>query len=248
MFIMSEKIDELVKALCSLQNSLPKLTKESKGYAHKYADLTTCLEAIREPLRDNGFALTHIVTIEEGQTILATFLLHTSGQWMKASFPLHADMVDMKNKIQAFGSVITYARRYSLTAMIGLTQEDDDGTKGGTIYSPPSKSMALSGVDFSNMKGKFVKDSTSIYPNKPTIKENDYEENKSKKLVVELRLLCEEYNIDMNDFAAFHKIQSKNILMMENIIKNFMEFYDSYKLAKLAQAPAWDVQKEKVQI
>ena len=61
--------------------------------------------------------------------------MHTSGQWIAERFymkPIKADP-------QAYGSVITYQRRYALSAILGLnTDEDDDGNKA----SEPTKVKA----------------------------------------------------------------------------------------------------------
>jgi hypothetical protein len=57
-----------------------------------------------------------IVTVE-------TLLIHSSGQWIMSKISAPAD----KPTAQGIGSAITYCRRYSLAAMVGLAQQDDDG-------------------------------------------------------------------------------------------------------------------------
>jgi hypothetical protein len=125
--MMSEDIKELAKALCEAQGKIKNVHKESSGYQYKYADLGNCINAVKEPLRENGLALTQLIDKEEGELVLITLLMHTSGQWIKSAFPLNTTVISMQNKMQAFGAVISYARRYSLAAIIGLAQEDDDG-------------------------------------------------------------------------------------------------------------------------
>ena len=65
------------------------------------------------------------VELGAGHIGLETRLIHAeSGQWISsvAIIPLP------KNDPQGMGSAITYARRYALTAMLGIiTEEDDDG-------------------------------------------------------------------------------------------------------------------------
>jgi len=74
-------------------------------------------------LTSNGLAVTQIADIDsEGRAVLETVLMHTSGEWIKGRLPLLANKPDP----QAQGSAITYARRYSLSAIIGLCTEDDD--------------------------------------------------------------------------------------------------------------------------
>jgi hypothetical protein len=58
-----------------------------------------------------------------GAVVLATRLVHESGEWLESYTPILAK----DNTAQAQGSGITYARRYALAAMVGVYQTDDDG-------------------------------------------------------------------------------------------------------------------------
>jgi len=60
-----------------------------------------------------------VQTIENG--VLHTRLLHTSGQWIASEHPL-----PMSGRPQEIGSALTYARRYSLSALIGIAADEDD--------------------------------------------------------------------------------------------------------------------------
>jgi hypothetical protein len=61
--------------------------------------------------------------IREGHMILRTMLLHTSGQYIVSEYPL-----PMTGRPQEMGSAQTYARRYSLAALVcNASDEDDDG-------------------------------------------------------------------------------------------------------------------------
>jgi len=65
---------------------------------------------------------------------LITMLLHASGQWIKSCLPIIAQKPDA----QALGAAITYMRRFSLSAMVGICPEDDDGNiaSGRTVITP----------------------------------------------------------------------------------------------------------------
>jgi hypothetical protein len=52
-----------------------------------------------------------------------TTLAHSSGQWISGEMPI----VLSKTDPQSIGSALTYYRRYTLSAMIGIAPEDDDG-------------------------------------------------------------------------------------------------------------------------
>jgi len=126
----SETIATLAAALAKAQAEFPAIprdrtvevtTRSGSKYKFAYAPLDTIMEKIRPTLRANGLAFMQSLNGES----LTTTLLHTSGEWL-ASDPMPVRVVDSGS--QAFGSAITYARRYALTAMLGIvTEEDDDG-------------------------------------------------------------------------------------------------------------------------
>jgi hypothetical protein len=115
----SVEISELIKALCIVQGKIkhPKKDKENPFYKSKYSDLTQICEVTQPLLSDNGLAVSQF-----GDCVLITMLLHTSGQYIAGSLKLNPE----KQTPQGFGSAITYARRYSLAAIIGIAPEDDD--------------------------------------------------------------------------------------------------------------------------
>jgi ERF superfamily len=125
--LMSEKIDALAGALSKTQNSIENVNKNKQGYGYKYADLASCLSAIKKPLNDNGLSISQLVTHDENkQQVLVTLLMHESGQWLKSKFYIENVIMKQCNSLQQIGAGLTYARRYALSAIIGLSQEDDD--------------------------------------------------------------------------------------------------------------------------
>jgi hypothetical protein len=231
MLIMSEKIEELAKALSSAQGALENVSKDTQAYNYKYATLGSCLTAIRQPLKDNGLALSHLMSKEDGEMVLLTLLMHTSGQWIKSSFPLHVDMVPintkMPNKVHAMGSLISYARRYSLTAIMGLAQEDDDGVQGSTIVKEDKR-------DVKGSKNPF--DFSTFTPPRNYVRESPTAG--SFPLLEEFKILCDKNKVNMVDFANFHKIKSTNLPQLKDAVENFESLYETYQLAKTAQAEA----------
>lgn len=121
---MSEQISELCKALSKVQGELHGAVKDSNNpfYKSKYADLQSVWEACRESLCKNGFSVSQVVKTSDGVCVLVSYLLHSSGQWISSEYPLHP----VKDDPQGFGSCVTYARRYSLAALVGVYQVDDD--------------------------------------------------------------------------------------------------------------------------
>jgi len=123
--LQSQEIKDISAALVKAQGSLENAKKDSTNphLKSKFASLTSVLEAIREPLAKNGLSYTQATMPLDGQIFVVTTLSHVSGQWFRSYTPL----ILSKNDMQGLGSAYTYGRRYSLCAMVGITQEDDDG-------------------------------------------------------------------------------------------------------------------------
>lgn len=125
----TECINELIAALVKVQTKIEFAAKDKKNpfFKSSYADLPGVWEVCREHLGSNGLAIIQTVDGDHEHIFLTTTLAHTSGQWMKSRMPL----ILSKKDIQGLGSAITYGRRYSLMAMVGVCQddEDDDGNK-----------------------------------------------------------------------------------------------------------------------
>ncbi len=135
----SESITELVKALSAFQGamkSVPK-AKTNSYFNSKYADLDAIWDTCREPLKDNGFSLVQTTDSDpDGNLFLETTLFHNSGEYMVSVYPI-TPMRQVKDvgweasgDPQSLGSAITYARRYAMSAMLGISAEDDDDAEG----------------------------------------------------------------------------------------------------------------------
>ena len=120
----TESINELAAALAKAQGQMEaaRFNKTNTHFRQKYADFTSVREASRKPLADNGLAVMQYCEQVEGKYVLVTLLAHTSGQWIKSYFPLTPK--DMS--CQSIGSAMTYAKRYGLSAMLGIVADDDD--------------------------------------------------------------------------------------------------------------------------
>lgn len=123
----SENINELAKALLSFQGDLkPVATNQGNTFFnHPYADLNSIWEAVRLPLHENGLSVVQTVQGQGHDWFLVTTLCHTSGQWLEGSIPL----ILTKSDMQGLGSAITYARRYGIAAILGISQYDDDADR-----------------------------------------------------------------------------------------------------------------------
>jgi hypothetical protein len=121
------KTSQLAFALALAQADITsaELTKENSFTKSKYADLASVWDAVREPLTRNGLAVSQIFeTLDDGNILLRTVLLHTSGERLSSTLPL----LGVKDH-HTLGSASTYVRRYALAAITGCAPGgwDDDG-------------------------------------------------------------------------------------------------------------------------
>lgn len=123
----SDNINEFSAALAKAQAQMKvaPFNKVNPHFKNKYADLTAVIDAVRKPLNDNGIAFTQMTENHGGAICLVTRFLHSSGQWMSGEYPLPANVSP-----QQLGSALTYAKRYSLAAMAGISSDEDDDAEG----------------------------------------------------------------------------------------------------------------------
>jgi hypothetical protein len=116
------------EAFLKVQSSIKTAIKDTANGAFKgtkYADLGAVWDAVKNPLHDNGFTIIQSPDFEGGQggdMWLKTTILHVSGEKMEGRYPLRPTKQDP----QGYGSALTYARRYSISAMLGVIADDDD--------------------------------------------------------------------------------------------------------------------------
>ena len=128
-------IVNIARAMCNVQRTelFAIQNADNPFVKNKYADLSSVWTAIRKPITDNGLSVIQTTEPHEGGITLVTTLLHISGETLVTR--LSAKVPEKKpnkngeeqSNIQSLGSTITYLRRYSLAAMIGVCPTDDDG-------------------------------------------------------------------------------------------------------------------------
>lgn len=138
----SEKLDLLATALSKAQAEMPAIPMQAtnKFLGNKYADLTTMIQTATPILAKHGLSISqHPVTLD-GQIGVTTTLLHTSGQWIEDTITLPLGDQKGLTLAQVTGSIITYLRRYSYGAIVGLaTDEDTDGNAPSKNHEQPAK-------------------------------------------------------------------------------------------------------------
>lgn len=127
----SEQIEEIAQALCGFQMENIEIVKNKKAHNSMYADLTQILEKTRGPLQKHGLAITQIAGTANDKVTVETVLMHKSGQWISGKLEMDIEGVRAANKAQGAGMVITYARRYGYSAILGISADDDTDAQGG---------------------------------------------------------------------------------------------------------------------
>ena len=125
----SEQIDQLATALVKAQAELPSAKKNSVNphFRNHYADFKAVTEAA-SVIHQHGLAYIQTSEVREGQLGIVTTLIHVSGQWISGFMPVVVGDQARQQGPQSWGSGITYAKRYALSAILGIAaDEDDDG-------------------------------------------------------------------------------------------------------------------------
>lgn len=99
-------------------------TATNPHFRSRYADLSACVEAVIDALNANGIALMQRTYECANGVMVETVLVHESGEVLEGGL---LNVPASKADPQGYGSALTYARRYSLMACVGIAPEDDDG-------------------------------------------------------------------------------------------------------------------------
>jgi hypothetical protein len=126
----SETIGALAKALCAAQGELKPAAMNSTNpfLKSKYADLGSVIDAAKPVLAKHGLSYSQLVEGGDGPIAVTTILMHESGEWLSSMVGLPMAEERGKSAAQVAGSIITYLRRYALSAVLGIyADEDTDG-------------------------------------------------------------------------------------------------------------------------
>ena len=139
----SDSISELSKALAKFQAEVkqPLKDKNNPFFKSKYVPLENVVEAITQEAPNHGLSFVQwALNDEQGRVGVATMLMHESGEWIEFdSVHMKAD----KETAQGAGALITYLKRYSLSAVFGITSDqDDDGNSASGNQAPKKEKMA----------------------------------------------------------------------------------------------------------
>lgn len=152
----SAQLNELAAALAKAQGQIRAASTDAVNphFRSKYSTLAAVWDACREPLSSNGLSVLQRVSSTAAGVIVTTQLLHSSGQWLKDRFFLPV----AQKTPQGYGSAITYAKRYALSALVGVASAEDDDDGNAATGAPqkraePSSEPSEAVVPFGKNKG-----------------------------------------------------------------------------------------------
>jgi len=209
---MSTNITELAKALVKVQSSLKPVLKDSENpfYKSKYADLAAVWESCRKPLTDNGFSVIQSAESENGNVLVKTLLLHESGEFISSCLSLQP----VKTDPQGIGSAITYGRRYSLAAIVGISaEEDDDGNASSGVKIPPPKENKTAKPTKKTNTEKLKNDIELAI--KDCCKTHDYDTNIFANIASDI--LCSSYKV-----KSLHELKEVQLKAIFNNIQKLL--------------------------
>lgn len=127
----SESIKNIAAALCKFQQECesPKKTAKNPHFKSNYAPLEEIIKVATPTMAANGLSHFQSTSSDGNDVVVTTVLMHTSGEFIESD-PLRLPMG--KATAQGAGSSLTYARRYSLCAILGIAAEEDDDANGAS--------------------------------------------------------------------------------------------------------------------
>lgn len=216
----SEEIDKLAIALAKFQGSLeqPSLNSEVKvrtktggEYKFKYADLSECKRAAKQPLADNELSVCQLI---EDDYSIRTILLHSSGQWISSKVRMPSNTADA----QSIGSAITYAKRYAFCAILGIVADDDEDANiasGNTAQKEQPKEQPKKTAN-SRVKKELTRDHLNNESSMKSISEWLYNKEKIAK--------------EANQPFSVESVISNAYIIGKVEMDSFVEIYNNYKI------------------
>lgn len=134
----SQTIGKISEALSKAQGQMKNAAFDASNphFKSKYASLASIMDSCRAALSANGIAILQGTSVDSdsNRVHVTTLLAHVSGEFIKETLSIKP----ARDDAQSIGSAITYARRYGLSALVGIIgDEDDDGN--AAVTSPNTK-------------------------------------------------------------------------------------------------------------
>lgn len=137
----SETTNSLFKAMIEAAPEISSIGKSKQAYGYKYATLDSLIDMLRSVLPKHGLWFAQMPTRQNGVSKLTTMVFHTSGEWLEDSIEMtDTELQGKANDTQRVGASITYYRRYALSAIFGVSADEDvDGNINNAKQSPKAQ-------------------------------------------------------------------------------------------------------------
>jgi hypothetical protein len=190
----SESIKNLLMAFTKFQAEIrnPKSTATNPHFKSKYAPLNEVLNVVRPVLSKYGLSVVQNCYGNNVETSVVTILFHESGEFIESG---EIKLKNEKATAQGMGSSVTYARRYSLNSMLGISSDGED-------------------IDGNDEKQQAKTDEKQD-PNLITIKQAQLLFTIASKDVELVKKVCEKYG-----YTSTKEIKKEKFDLIMNEIKN----------------------------
>ena len=154
---MSESIKSLAAAQVKIQKEISDMPKDSKGYGYTYTSYDALVKYLRPVLTKHGISFVQMPVGSNGEIGVETLYMHTSGEWIRSA--VCSPIIESKqmNVYQSVGSAITYFRRYSLSAFVGIASDEDNDVAQIATQAKPVKKTAQA-----KPKGPAISDTDAV--------------------------------------------------------------------------------------
>ncbi|WP_239733034.1 ERF family protein [Mammaliicoccus sp. E-M26] len=151
----SESIVEISKAMAKFQSEVKQPFKDANNpfFKSKYVPLESVVESITSIAPKHGISFVQWASNDDtGRVGVSTMIMHTSGEYIEFDpVYMNAD----KNTAQGAGALISYLKRYSLSAVFGITSDqDDDGNHASGNTNKPKQSPKAKPEQIKNLQDK----------------------------------------------------------------------------------------------
>lgn len=136
----SETTAELIKAMIEAAPEISSIGKSKQAYGYKYATLDSLIDMLRAVLPKHGLWFIQMPTRTGDKSTLSTMVIHSSGEWIEDTIEMtDTELQGKANDTQKIGASITYYRRYALSAIFGVSADEDVDGNVNNIQRPAAK-------------------------------------------------------------------------------------------------------------
>ena len=220
------------------------IAKKTEGYGYRYTELAD----INKYCEDNDIRYYQEVETNEinQKDYIITYILGGEGEYTKhrGCQIVEARLSGINNPVQAYGSSLTYCRRYSLLMAFGLATEDDDAQSLSELKEPTKEDAEKYVISFGKHKGKKLNEVPEDYlewlrdndKTEPYLKKccillteplpNENEQLKIIKLMARVNELALDTNTNLDDITNHYEVESTSkmtLKQLEDCVKNLEE-------------------------